>query len=185
MKRNNIFILIAFVAAIVITALVTRAVVKSPGISRENATVIKLINVAKQYSIIADGTGDTRLLTDGDASAESAWWTQNEQWPATLTMALPPKGIVVDELILKFLQETEYPNRSVNIDIQYEVVGKEEMEKVEVVDFKFFSNDYSFVFPDNSVVSKIVITLSNPKDSGQIGTFWPALGELELYVPKN
>lgn len=182
MKQKNIYILVIFILVIILT-FVLKTSFKESESATGNKNVIKLVNVAKKYSIIADGTGDTSFLTDGNPSTR--WLTNNEKWPATLTMALPPKGIIVDELVIRFLQEPEYPRRSLNLNIQYEIAGKEEMETIEETDFKFFSKEYSYVFPENSLISKIIITLSNPKDSGVLGKFWPALEEIEIYSPKN
>ena len=185
MKQKIIFILITF---IIIVVIVNAFILKTLSKTRESNSniqgrnVIKLINVANQYSIVADGTGNTKLLTDGNP--DTKWYTNDSKWPATLTIALPIRGIIADELVLNFIQESQFPDRSVNINIQYEIVGKEEPEITETSDFKFFSNVYSFVFPENSLVSKIIITLSNPKEGGSLGQFWPALQEIELYSPK-
>ncbi|MCL2321231.1 MAG: hypothetical protein FWC47_03900 [Oscillospiraceae bacterium] len=143
---------------------------------------IKLINIAKDCSIIAEGTGNTNALTDGNSST---WWcTNNSNWPTSLIIALPTKGVILDEIDLKFLQETQFPKRSLDINIDYDLVGGNTLS-TGASDFKFFNNDFSFVFPPNSLVNKLKITLSNPKDAGNVGKFWPAIQEIEIYSPKS
>jgi len=181
-KQKVLFILATFLMIMAVT-LILKTISKTREVNIEGKNVIKLINVANQYSIIADGTGDTRLLTDGNP--DTKWYTNDSKWPATLTMALPIRGIIVDELVLNFIQEAQFPNRTVDINVQYGIVGKESLDVAEAFNFKFFSNACSFSFPENSFVNNIIITLSNPKDGENVGYFWPALQEIELYSPRS
>ncbi len=180
MKKRVLFIFSIFVLAVVIVLLYNIFRGTPKNVSSASGS-IKLINIANKYSIIADGTGDTNTLTDGNSST---WWcSNNNKWPATLTIALPEKGIILDDIVIKFLQEPQYPNRSIDLNVQCEIVGKNTIA-TGASDCKLFNNEYSYTFPENTLVKKITITLNNPKESKSVGKFWPALEEIEIYSPK-
>lgn len=139
---------------------------------------VNVVNIANQCAIIADGTGNTHNLNDGDSKT---WWcSNNKDWPAAITVAFPTRGKKVERFVLKFLEEDAYPERSVDIDVEF-YIDKKNNESIKKDDFKFYKNDFVYDFSIPLQIVKIKIILSDPKDSGRLAGFWPAMQEIEVY----
>lgn len=176
MKKRNIFFIVGI--ALAVFAGIIALVVFNTNKSAQGEENGKLYYIAGKYKIIADGTGETKGLHDGNLST---WWCSNEyNWPAVLTVAIPPRGILIDQIIVRFLQEDEFPNRTMDVNIEFGFIDQEN-QYINMSDFKMLGQHLSYTFPNEVKVNKIKVTLSNPKENGNVGSFWPALQEIELY----
>lgn len=143
----------------------------------------KLVNIAAQCDITAPeneaGRGPENLV-DGDST--TLWVRNSGTWPTEVVFQLPPAlGKPVKKVAVKF--ESGHSAWSVDMNLSYAInnVTSDYIGADEQADHGF-DDDYTYTFDTATYLSHLKVELSNPKNDGAAGAFWPAMAEVEIWV---
>ena len=143
-----------------------------------------LSNIAADCEISVpseEGANVKENLVDGNPS--SLWVNNGANWPCTVTFALPKANTkCVKKIVLKF--ESGHTPWSVDVSLKYalnnvtsDLVGVPGSAKTAK-----FDDGYTFEFENAQAMTHLYVELSNPKNNGATGGFWPAIAEAEIYI---
>ena len=150
-------------------------------------TAGKLVNIAKNCTITVPSEQSGKPasnLVDGDAS--TLWVNNGGDWPCQIEFALPKDNTkCVKKVVLKF--ESGHTPWSMDVALKYalnnvtsDLVDVEGSHKTAA-----FDEGYTFEFTQPQAMSHLYVVLSNPKNNGAAGAFWPALAEAEIYIDEG
>ena len=147
---------------------------------------VKLINIADQCTIDApasEGGHGPENLVDGDTS--TLWVRNGGEWPTEVVLQLPPAlGKPVKKVVVKF--EQGHSAWSVDMNLSYALNNvTSDYIAADAEANHSFDDDYAFTFDTATYASHVKLALSNPKNAGAAGAFWPAMAEVEVWVEDN
>ncbi len=145
----------------------------------------KLINIAADCDItVSSGQGSKGNMVDGD---ETTLWIQDGGFPGTIIFGMPVEHYMntpIKKVVLKF--EQNKPDWTVDVKLSHAVNNVTDLRIVDnqKTDQKF-TEPYVYEFTELVTVSDFEIVLSNPKNNGSTGAFWPAIAEVEIWVEEK
>lgn len=142
------------------------------------------VNIASQCTIDAPAAQSGKPasnMTDGDQTTLYVGdGYGGVGFPIDVDFALPTdKTYAVTKVAVKF--ETGYTVRTTDVFLSYSTNGTD-YTAMRTVDDNSFDNDVVYEFDAATKLSNIKINLSDPKNNGTTGAFWPALAEVEIYA---
>lgn len=144
-----------------------------------------LVNIAQGSEITVPGSGavtPTSNMVDGDPN--TIWASDTGTWPTTVNIKLPEGKLKpVKKVVVRF--EKNQPNWSVDARLgYYQNTITSEINLTNKTNHSF-NNAIEYVSEDGVSMTNLLITLSNPKNAGAEGKFWPAIAEVEIYVDED
>lgn len=143
-----------------------------------------LSNIAADCEISVpseEGANVKENMVDGNPS--SLWVNNGANWPCTVTFALPKANTkCVKKVVLKF--ESGHTPWSMDVSLKYALnnVTSDLVSVPGSAKTAKFDDGYTFEFENAQAMTHLYVELSNPKNNGATGTFWPAIAEAEVYI---
>lgn len=146
----------------------------------------RLVNIASLCEITApaneSGRG-TENLTDGDLS--TLYVTNGAKWPCTIEFKLPSDNTrKIKKVAVKF----EEGHSAWSVDVRLSHVINSVIEDP-ILDLKSadvnYDDGFEYTFQDGILPSHLQVELSNPKNAGAAGAFWPAAAEIEIWAEEE
>ena len=144
----------------------------------------ELSNIAAECEITAPSEQAGKPasnMADGDTS--TLWVNNGGDWPCQVEFALPKDNTkCVKKVVLKF--ESGHTPWSVDVALKY-ALNNVTSDLVDVEGSSMtaaFDDGYVFEFQEPQAMSHLYVVLSNPKNNGAAGAFWPAIAEAEIYI---
>ncbi|MBE6951129.1 MAG: hypothetical protein E7451_07310 [Ruminococcaceae bacterium] len=163
-----------------ILALSTIVNLLAPGLTARAAE--RAVNVALDgTATTADGSYQTHVIgnvIDGDPATN--WQTQGV-WPSTAVVQLD-MGRTISEVVVK-LGGDDNASRTVTVTVEYAQNGVTSDLIAFGSQTVTLTGDMEARFQAAQPVSAthFFVTLSDPKQNGAVGTFWPCVSEIEIY----
>ncbi|MBR5294525.1 MAG: alpha-N-acetylglucosaminidase N-terminal domain-containing protein, partial [Oscillospiraceae bacterium] len=167
-----------------IVALSTIVGLLAPGLTARAAE--ELVNVAPQgTATTSDGSYQTNVIEnviDGDLTTN--WQTQG-RWPSTAVVQLD-MGRSISEVAVK-LGGDDMPSRTVTVTVEYAQNGVVSDPIALGSKTVTLTGDMEarFVLPQAVSATHFFVTLSEPRQNGAVGTFWPCVSEIEIYEKQD
>ena len=167
-----------------IVALSTIAGLLAPGLTARAAE--ELVNVAPLGSATtSDGSYQTNVIEnviDGDLTTN--WQTQG-RWPSTAVVQLD-MGRSISEVAVK-LGGDDMASRTVTVTVEYAQNGVVSDPIALGSKTVTLTGDMEarFVLPQAISATHFFVTLSDPRQNGSTGTFWPCVSEIEIYEKQD
>lgn len=143
-----------------------------------------LSNIAADCEISVpseEGANVKENMVDGNPS--SLWVNNGANWPCTVTFALPKANTkCVKKVVLKF--ESGHTPWSMDVSLKYALnnVTSDLVSVPGSAKTAKFDDGYTFEFENAQAMTHLYVELSNPKNNGATGAFWPAIAEAEVYI---
>ena len=163
-----------------IVALSTIVGLLAPGLTARAAE--ELVNVAPLGSATtSDGSYQTNVIEnviDGDLTTN--WQTQG-RWPSTAVVQLD-MGRSISEVAVK-LGGDDMASRTVTVTVEYAQNGVVSDPIALGSKTVTLTGDMEarFALPQAISATHFFVTLSDPRQNGAAGTFWPCVSEIEIY----
>ena len=167
-----------------IVALSTIAGLLAPGPTARAAE--ELVNVAPLGSATtSDGSYQTNVIEnviDGDLTTN--WQTQG-RWPSTAVVQLD-MGRSISEVAVK-LGGDDMASRTVTVTVEYAQNGVVSDPIALGSKTVTLTGDMEarFALPQAISATHFFVTLSDPRQNGATGTFWPCVSEIEIYEKQD
>lgn len=147
--------------------------------------ISRLQNRAADFGIRVDSSEsghDPECLVDGDLS--TLWVSNGANWPATIRMEAPLDGPRIYKAV--FIFESGHSAWSVDAKVSHVINSVEDQPIIDkTINGHSFDNRIEVEWEGGIQPSSLSIELSNPKNGGQPGGYWPALAEIEIYTDKE
>ena len=143
-----------------------------------------LVNIAADCDIsVASEQYPKGNMVDGDD--ETLWVQNGGQWPSEVSLRLPMDNTKkVKKVVVKF--EKGHPNWSVDVKLSHALNNvTSDLVVDDVKEGHPFDETYEYVYDTALNFTHTYITLSNPTDNGQVGGFWPAIAEVEIWAEEE
>lgn len=168
--------------SIVVTAGCSLSMLQTP---IQAAVPSELENIAADFTITvpSEQSGKPKEnMVDGDAS--TLWVSNGAQWPATLIFRAPLDTPPIYKMVVKL--ESGHPDWTMDVKLQHAVnsVTDDLIPDTEKDDFSF-NDTFTYTWEDGISASHFYLTLSDPKNGGAAGAFWPGIAEVELFTEKG
>ena len=167
-----------------IVALSTIVGLLAPGLTARAAE--ELVNVAPLGSATtSDGSYQTNVIEnviDGDLTTN--WQTQG-RWPSTAVVQLD-MGRSISEVAVK-LGGDDMASRTVTVTVEYAQNGVVSDPIALGSKTVTLTGDMEarFALPQAISATHFFVTLSDPRQNGATGTFWPCVSEIEIYEKQD
>ena len=152
----------------------------TPAVSVDAAE--KLVNVAVNGTAgTEDGSYGTNVIANVIDGDESTNWQTEGKWPSTAVVQLD-MGRSISQVKVK-LGGDESASRTVKVTVEYAQNGVTSDLIAFGSQTVTLSGDKTAVISVSKPVSAthFYVTLSEPKQNGQTGAFWPCVSEIEIY----
>lgn len=175
---------LACVCALVLLATSVQTPVLSAADKKAGAE--KLVNLAPESDITVPSSEGDKVkehLVDGD---DTTLWVQNGgTWPSEVSFKLPSDNTrKIKKVIIKF--EKGHTPWSVDVKLSHALNNiTSDLVVDQVKTDHNFDDVYEYVYDTPLSFTHLYITLSNPKNNGQPGAFWPAIAEVEILAEED